>query len=141
MRKKNFRRICYKNCRVAFRLVLQFTANLFGSRKKSKYSFPQAPGFCADGDFILAMYFGADYIHLSDKISLHRTYWLVFIGGDIDCFLPSKISVANKNTIGALQTSGTYWNESLRFFLLPKTFAVSYRTRQNATRQLLQQIH
>ena len=90
----NFQRICYKNCRVPFCLVLQFTANLLGSRKKSKYSFPQAPGFCADGIFILFMYFDADNIHLTEKISLHRTYWLVFIGGDIDYFLPSIISVS-----------------------------------------------
>ena len=31
----NFQRICYKNCRVAFRLVLQFTANHLGSRKSA----------------------------------------------------------------------------------------------------------
>ena len=88
----NFQRICYKNCRVAFRLVLQFTATTW-VEEKSKYSFPQAPGFCADEIFILFMYFDADNIHLTDKISLHRTYWVVFIDGDIDYFLPSKISV------------------------------------------------
>ena len=33
VQKMNFQRICYKNCRVAFRLVLQFTANHLGSRK------------------------------------------------------------------------------------------------------------
>ena len=50
-----------------------------GQQKKSKYSFPQAPGFCADGIFILVMYFSADNIHLTDKISLYPIYWLVFI--------------------------------------------------------------
>ena len=51
-----------------------------GQQKQSEDSFPQARGFCADGIFILAMYFGADNLHLTDKISLHRIYWLVFIG-------------------------------------------------------------
>ena len=91
-----FQQICYTNCRVAFRLVLQFTANLLGSRKKSKYSFPQAPGFCAYGILILFMYFDADNIHLTDKIGFHGTYCLVFIAGDIDYFPPSNlISVSN----------------------------------------------
>ena len=51
-----------------------------GQQKQSEDSFPQAPGFCADGNFILAMYVGADNLHLADKISLHHIYWLVFIG-------------------------------------------------------------
>ena len=39
-----------------------------GQQKKHKYSFPQAPGFCTEGIFVFAMYFGADYIK-SKKIS------------------------------------------------------------------------
>ena len=35
MRKIIFQQIRYKNCRVAFRLVLQLTANLLGSRKRA----------------------------------------------------------------------------------------------------------
>ena len=31
----NFQRICYKNCLVAFRLILQFTANHLGGRKSA----------------------------------------------------------------------------------------------------------
>ena len=69
------------------------------------------------------MYFDADNIHLTDKISLHRTYWRVFIGGDIDYFLPSKISVskytANIQIPSALKP-GDYWNESLCFYYWPK---------------------
>ena len=42
-----------------------------GQQRKSEDSFPQAPGFCAEGMFILAMYFGADQLYLTDKISLH----------------------------------------------------------------------
>ena len=78
-------------------------------QKNSNYSFPQAPGFCCDGIFILPMYFDANNIHLTDKISLHRTYWLVFIGGDIDYFLPSIISVSKytaKIQIGILHRQG-----------------------------------
>ena len=120
----NFQGICYKNCRVAFRLVLQFTANLLGSRKKSKYSFPQAPGFCADGIFILFMYFDADNIHLTDKIGFHGTYCFVFIAGDINYFPPSNlISVSNytaKIQILSAQKQGACWNELLRFFCCPK---------------------
>ena len=52
----------------------------FGQQKKRKDSFPQVPGFCADSIFILVMYFGADDIHLTDRISLHRIYWLVITG-------------------------------------------------------------
>ena len=51
-----------------------------GQQKSCKDSFPQDHGFCTDGFFILVMYFGADNIHLTDKISLHRIYWLVVIG-------------------------------------------------------------
>ena len=53
---------------------------LLAQQKKSKYSFPQAPDFCTNGILILVLYFGADNIHGTDKISLHRIYWLVFIG-------------------------------------------------------------
>ena len=53
--------------------------NPLGQQKKRNDPFPQAPDFCADGIFILLMYFGADYIHLTEKISLHRIYWLVVI--------------------------------------------------------------
>ena len=100
--------------------------NLPWSREKSKYLFPPAPGFYADGIFILFMHFAADNIHLTDKISLHRTYWLVFIGGesgDINYFLPSIISVAKYTTkiqIPSAQKPGACWNESLRFFCCPK---------------------
>ena len=120
----NFQRICHNNCRVAFCLVLQFTANLLGTRKRvNTHSHRQAPGFCADGIFILFMYFDAVNIHLTDKISLHPTYWLVFIGGDIDYFLPSIISVSKytaKIQIPSAQKPGAYWNESLRLFCCPK---------------------
>ena len=51
-----------------------------GQQNKRNDSFPQSPGFCADGVFMLLMYFGADNIHLTDKISLHRIYWLLVIG-------------------------------------------------------------
>ena len=37
-----------------------------GQQTKSEDSFRQAPGFCADGIFILIMYFGVDNIHLTD---------------------------------------------------------------------------
>ena len=53
---------CSKICRVAFCLVLQFTAHLLGKRKKHKDSFPQAPGFCADDVFIIAVYFNTDIL-------------------------------------------------------------------------------
>ena len=36
VQKMNFQWNCYKNCQVAFHLVLQFTANLFCSRKSAK---------------------------------------------------------------------------------------------------------
>ena len=94
-----------------------------GQQKKSKDSFPHAPGVCANGIFILAMYFGADDIHLTDKISLYHIYWLVFICCDIDYFLPSKISISNytgKIKLPSAQKPGACWNESLRFFCYPK---------------------
>ena len=50
-----------------------------GQQKKREGSFPQAPGVCADGIFILVVYFGSDNIHLTDKISLHHMYCLVVI--------------------------------------------------------------
>ena len=52
-----------------------------GQQEKHKDSFPQAPGLCADGIFNFAMQFGADNTQLTDKISLHRIYWLAVIGG------------------------------------------------------------
>ena len=119
----NFQRICYKNFRVAFRLVLQFTANHLGSRKRANTHSHRLLAFAPTVFFILFVYFDADNIHLTDKISLHRTYWLVFIGGDISYFLPSKISVSKytaKIQIPSAQKPGAYWNESLRFFCCPK---------------------
>ena len=41
----NFQRICYKSCRVAFRLVLQFTANHLGSRKRANTHSHRLLGF------------------------------------------------------------------------------------------------
>ena len=119
----NFQRICYKNCRVAFRLVLQFTANLLGSRKRVNTHSHMLLVFAPTFFFILFMYFDADNIHLTDKISLHRTYWLVFIGGDIDYFLPSIISVSKytaKMQIPSAQKPRAFLNELLRFFCCPK---------------------
>ena len=125
-----------------------------GQQKKRKDSFPQAPGFFADGIFILVMYFGADNIPLTDKSVFTAYIGLSLLVSDINYFLPSKIFVSEytaKIKIPSAQKPGTYWNQSLRFsfffffffffFLLPKTFAVNCRTRQNATRQLFQQFH
>ena len=39
VQKMNFQGVCYKNCRMAFRLVLQCTTNLLGSRKSGKIYF------------------------------------------------------------------------------------------------------
>ena len=80
----SFQRICYKTCRVAFCLVLQFTANLIstGSWFLRRRLF-----------FILLMYFGADNIYLTDKISLNRI-GLSLLVGDINYFLPGKLSVS-----------------------------------------------
>ena len=56
--KMNFQQICYKNCRVVFRLVFQFTAKLLGSKKKKKKKKKKRLlVVCADGMCILVMYF------------------------------------------------------------------------------------
>ena len=87
--------------------------------EKEQILIPTGSWFCAECISILFMYFDADNINLTEKISLHRTYWLVFIGGDIDYFLPNKTSVSKYTSIVQIpsaQKSGAYWNESLRFF-------------------------
>ena len=69
------------------------------------------------------MYFDADNIHLTDKISLHRTYWLVFIGGDIDISSEYNIRIkidSKKYKYHRRKKPGAYWNEALRFFCCPK---------------------
>ena len=58
--------------------VFQFTANLLGSRLSAKIQSHRLLVFAPKA--FLVMYFGADKIHLTDKISLHRIYWLVVIG-------------------------------------------------------------
>ena len=63
-------------------------------QKKRKDSFPQAPDFCADGISILAIHFGVDNIHLTDKVSLHRIYYLSLLVSDMNYFLLSNISIS-----------------------------------------------
>ena len=86
--------------------------------EKEEILIPTGSWFLRRVIFILFMYFDADNIHLTEKISLHSTYWLVFI----DYFLPNKISVSKYTAIVQIpsaQKSGAYWNESLRFFCCP----------------------
>ena len=84
-----------------------------GQKKMLKDSFPQAPGFCANGIFyIMVMYFGADNIHLIDKFSFHRIYWLVVIGWWYYLFFASKISVSKytaKIKIPSAQKLGAFF--------------------------------
>ena len=77
----------------------------FGQQKKSKDSFPHAAGFCADGIFILAMYLVFTvYIGLS------------LLVGDIDYFLPSKLSVSKRKRISndqeLIQSDPTSWPQN-----------------------------
>ena len=77
------------------------------------------PGFFADGIFILVMYFGADNIHLNDKIFFTAYICLSLLVNDIDDFLPSNVSVSKytaKIKIPSAQKPVAYWNESLRCF-------------------------
>ena len=63
--------------------------------------------------------------------------------GDIDDFLPGKISVLKYTEImktSSAQKPGTCGNESV-FFLLSKRCAVNSRTRRNATQQIFEQFH
>ena len=146
MRKMNLWICINKDCRVAFRLVFQFTANLLGSRKSTRINFHhKAPGFCADSIFILVMYFGADNIHLTDKISLHRYIGLSLLVSDIDNFLLSKVSVSKytaKIKIPSTQKPEACWNESLCFFCCPSCPSCLQETAEpDKMRQLLQQFH
>ena len=134
MRKINFQQICYKNCRVGFRLVLQCTANLLGSRKSTNIYFHRllvsAPTAFLFWSCILVRII---YTHMTDKISLYRIYWLAnYWFEKINYFLPSKISVSkinskNKNTIGTKTRGLLEWTISP--FLLP----VHCTARRNAT--------
>ena len=56
----------------------------------------------------------------------------------VRCIL-SASKYMNKIKIPTVQKPGACGNEYLLFFLLPKRFAVNWRTRQNATRQFLSQ--
>ena len=121
----NFQRICCKNCRVAFRLVLQFTANLLGSRKRAKIHSHRSWWLCRRYFFFL---FWSCILVRIIYTWLTRSVFTAYIGlslldGDIDYFLPSKISVSKytaKIKIHSAQKPGAYWNESLRLFCCPK---------------------
>ena len=125
-KKKNFQRICYKNCRVAIRLLLQFTANLLGSNKSANIHSHRLLVFAPTVFF----YFGhvisvrIIYIWLTKSVFTACAYLgLSLVVGDIDYFLPSKLSVSKytaKINISSAQKTGAYWNESLRFFCCPR---------------------
>ena len=108
---------------VAFRLVLQFTANHLGSRKSANIHFHRLLVFAAT----LFLFWSCNSLR---KIYtwLTKSVFTAYIGlslvvGDIDYFLPSKLSVSKytgKINILSAQKPGVYWNESLRFFFCPR---------------------
>ena len=136
----NFQRICYKNCRVALRLVLQFTANLLGSRKRvntHSHRLRFAPTVFLFCSCILTRII---YTWLTKSVfTAACLYWWWYRLFSSEYNIRIKIHSKNTNTIGAKTGGLLEWNTAL--FLLPKIFAVNCRTRQNATWQLLQQIH
>ena len=79
-RKMNFQQICYKNCRVAFRLVLNLLQTTWAAEKKEQKLILTGSWFLRNGIFILGMYFGVDYIYLAKSVFTAYNEWLVFIG-------------------------------------------------------------
>ena len=90
----NFQRICYKNCRVAFRLVFQFTANHLGSRKSANIHSHRLLVFAPT----VFLFWSCNLVRII-YTWLTKSVFTAYIGlslvvGDIDYFLPSKLSVS-----------------------------------------------
>ena len=123
MRKLNFQRICYKICRVAFRLVLQFTVNQLDSRKSTNIHSHRLLVFART----VFLFWSCNSVWII-YTWLTKSVFTAYIGlslvvGDIDYFLPSKLSVSKytaKINISSAQKPGAYWNDSLRFFCCPR---------------------
>ena len=118
IRKMTFQRICYKNWWVAFHLVFQFTANLFGSRKSAKSHSHRLLVFAPTA----FLFWSCNLVRII-YTWLTKSVFTAYIGlsllvSDINYFLPSKIFVTEytaKIKIPSAQKPGTYWNQSLRF--------------------------
>ena len=90
----NFQGICYKICRVTFRLVLQFTANLLGSRKCANIHSHKLLVFAST----VFLFWSCNLVRIK-YTRLIKSVFTAYIGlllvdGDIDYFLPSKLSVS-----------------------------------------------
>ena len=96
------------------------------------------PGFCSDGTFNFAVYFDTDTL-LGRQLSILLTNNdkpIYAVNTDFVSkmyIIRTKIHDQNKNAVGAKTRS--LWELSFLFFLLPKRFAVNWKTRRNATRQ------
>ena len=114
----NFQWICYKNCRVTFRLVLQLTTILLSSRKRAKIHSHRLLVF-APTVFLFWSCILVRIIYTWLTKSVFTAYiGLSLLVGDIGYFLPSNISVSKytaKKKIPSAQKPGAYWNESVHF--------------------------
>ena len=92
-------------------------------QKKRKDSFPQLLVFAPT-----AFLFWSCILVRKIYTWLTKSVFTAFIGlsllvSDINCFLPSKMSISKYTAeikIPSAQKPGAYWNESLRFFCCPR---------------------
>ena len=97
--------------------------------EKAQRSFPQVPGFCPDGIFIFAMYFNTDMIlkRKSSTITSQCMQWWLIRSVRYKLSTP-KYTTKKHHLRKNLEPAQL----NLSAFLLPRGFAVNYRTRQNA---------
>ena len=125
VRKMSFQRICYKNCRVAFCLVLKITSHLLGIRKGAKIHSHRILVF-APTVFLFWSWVLVRIIYTWLIKSVFTAYiGLSLFGWWYRLFFPSKISVSKytakiKIKLPSAQKPGAYWNKSLRFFCCPR---------------------